>query len=129
MARKQSENRWGLKLRNSPYGEDLGHNHDVSSEQQRIQALIDARKKQILFERQTDAQTAIIQRGLSGGNEGLLANLRAEKRSLVAREKELIALRDVEKSKAKIGKIEAERRGKQLQREQMILQKRLRDAD
>lgn len=67
----------------------------------------------------------VIQRMLNDKDE--LEALRAEKRYLMHREKELQSVRDLEKTRAKCARVDAERRHALLDREHALLQQRLKE--
>eukprot|EP00392_Amoebophrya_sp_AT5.2_P010752 g10819.t1 len=145
-ARLQSNERWAGKLQKSPYLADLAAASERIEEEQRIRDKVAERKKNVLAKRQQEAETAkkalehaglheemflnffsvqVIQRMLNDKDE--LEALRAEKRYLMHREKELQSVRDLEKTRAKCARVDAERRHALLDREHALLQQRLKE--
>jgi len=125
--RRLSEDRWAKKLAKSPYNCDQLAQAEKALEENKILDLIKSRKKTIEKNRKADAETKIIQHGLSERDE--LAILREQKRSLLNKEKELRAIRDIGKTAARTAKVEADNRNRLLERQQKILQQRLRSDD
>ncbi|CAD7932109.1 unnamed protein product [Amoebophrya sp. A25] len=122
-ARKDSDMRWRAKMSNSPYLSNLAAESEKIAEEQRIRNKINDRKQQIMKQRKLEAETAVIQRVLNEGDE--LEDLRHQKKALWARERELQCMRDLEKTKARCARVDAERRHQQLEREHQLLQRKL----
>ena len=122
--KKVMAERWRGKLSSSPYLNDLVSEHEKKEETLRVRAMLEERKGRILSERKQLAANQIFQQALQETSADELGILRAEKRALD--EKHLMALRDVEKTRSKQSKIDADRRQKALERQQLLLQQKLR---
>merc|ERR1712113_1110482 len=82
----------------------------------RVRDNVEKRRQRLTARRNREAHNAIFKRATAEMDE--LDQLRAEKRMLLENERQLKALRDVEKSNARTAQILQERRKQQLQKQQ-----------
>merc|ERR1712039_483429 len=80
---------------------------------------VEQRRQRLMAQRNREAHNSIFKRATAESDE--LDQLRREKRLLLENERQLKALRDVEKSNARTAQILAERRRKQLDKEQQAM--------
>mmetsp|Transcript_13594 Transcript_13594/g.33428 ORF Transcript_13594/g.33428 Transcript_13594/m.33428 type:complete len:276 (+) Transcript_13594:181-1008(+) len=108
--RRYTEERWRKKLDKSPYLVDLGTEYAVQSEEQEIRRTLQQNKSESLLDRRKQAENQILQRAYGHGMDEEMAFLRAEKKELIGKEKELVAIRDKERTDARISRIRANMR-------------------
>jgi len=96
--RDRSE-RWGRKLQRSPFAVDLVAENQRIDEEHRVRNLVERRRNRSTQHKLREAHDQILQRATAQGDE--LEQLRMEKRLLLENERQLKALRDVEKSNAR----------------------------
>merc|ERR1719377_7915 len=113
------EERWSRKLQRSPFAIDLVAEDQRISEENRVREHVETRRQRLMARRNREAHNAIFKRATAEMDE--LDHLRAEKRMLLENEKQLKALRDVEKSNARTAQILQERRKQQLEKQQAQL--------
>merc|ERR1719156_366802 len=115
-ARRERNERWTRKLQRSPFVVDLVAENQRIDEENRVRDHVEQRKQKLMKARSREAHNAIFQKAVAESDE--LDLLRQEKRMLLENEKELKALRDVEKSNARTAQILQERRRAQLEKQQ-----------
>merc|ERR1719446_591391 len=111
----EREERWGRKLQKSPFAVDLVAENQRIDEENRVRDHVEQRKQKLMQQRNREAHNAIFKRAVAESDE--LDLLRQEKRMLLENEKQLKALRDVEKSNARTAQILQERRRIQLEKQ------------
>mmetsp|Transcript_54809 Transcript_54809/g.117024 ORF Transcript_54809/g.117024 Transcript_54809/m.117024 type:complete len:276 (-) Transcript_54809:194-1021(-) len=114
---RDRDQRWTRKLQKSPFAIDLVAENQRIDEENRVQQTIERRRRKMQEKRNREAHNAIFSRATAEHDE--LSQLRLEKRLLIENERQLKALRDVEKSNARTAQILQERRQKQLEREHL----------
>merc|ERR1719183_1375334 len=112
----ERDERWSRKLQRSPFAVDLVAENQRIDEENRVRDHVEQRKQKLMKQRSRKAHNAIFKRAVAESDE--LDLLRQEKRMLLENEKELKALRDVEKSNARTAQILQERRRAQLEKQQ-----------
>merc|ERR1719330_2002606 len=112
---RDREERWSRKLQRSPFAVDLVAENQRIDEENRVQRTMESRRQRLLAQREREAHNAIFKRATAETDE--LDQLRREKRLLLENEKQLKALKDVEKSNARTAQILQERRRRELERE------------
>merc|ERR1719335_398291 len=115
-SRRERDERWTRKLQRSPFAVDLVAENQRIDEENRVRDHVELRKQKLMKARAREAHNAIFKRAIAESDE--LDLLRQEKRMLLENEKELKALRDVEKSNARTAQILQERRRAQLEKQQ-----------
>merc|ERR550514_1827141 len=115
-SRRERDERWTRKLQRSPFAVDLVAENQRIDEENRVRDHVELRKQKLMKQRSREAHNAIFKRAVAESDE--LDLLRQEKRMLLENEKELKALRDVEKSNARTAQILQERRRAQLDKQQ-----------
>merc|ERR1719502_2198289 len=118
-AKNEREERWGRKLQRSPFAVDLVAENQRIDEENRVRDNVEQRRQKLMARRNREAHNAIFKRATAEMDE--LDTLRSEKRMLLENEKQLKALRDVEKSNARTAQILQERRKQQLEKQQAQL--------
>merc|ERR1719263_1775047 len=108
------------KLQRSPFAVDLVAENQRIDEENRVRDHVEQRRQRLMARRNREAHNAIFKRATAEMDE--LDQLRAEKRMLLENEKQLKALRDVEKSNARTAQILQDRRKQQLEKQQAQLQ-------
>jgi len=111
--------RWGRKLQRSPFAVDLLAEDQRVHEEHRVRNDAEKRRQELMARRNREAHNAIFKRATAEMDE--LDELRSEKRMLLENERQLKALRDVEKSNARTAQILQERRKQQLEKQQAQL--------
>jgi len=115
----EREERWGRKLQKSPFAVDMVAENQRIDEENRIRDNVEQRRQRLMARRNREAHNAIFKRATAEMDE--LDQLRQEKRMLLENERQLKALRDVEKSNARTAQILQERRKQQLEKQQAQL--------
>jgi len=115
----ERDERWVRKLQRSPFAVDLVAENQRIDEENRVRDHVEQRRQRLMSRRNREAHNAIFKRATAEMDE--LDQLRAEKRMLLENERQLKALRDVEKSNARTAQILQERRTQQLQKQQTQL--------
>merc|ERR1719321_2058101 len=118
-SRRERDERWTRKLQRSPFAVDLVAENQRIDEENRVRDHVELRKQKLMKARSREAHNAIFKRAVAESDE--LDLLRQEKRMLLENEKQLKALRDVEKSNARTAQILQERRRQQLEKQQAQL--------
>merc|ERR1711964_320585 len=113
------DERWVRRLQKSPFAVDLVAENQRIDEENRVRDHVEQRRQRLMARRNREAHNAIFKRATAEMDE--LDQLRAEKRMLLENERQLKALRDVEKSNARTAQILQERRRQQLQKQQAQL--------
>merc|ERR1719194_290738 len=113
------DERWSRKLQRSPFAVDLVAENQRIDEENRVRDHVEQRRQRLMARRNREAHNAIFKRATAEMDE--LDQLRAEKRMLLENERQLKALRDVEKSNARTAQILQERRRQQLEKQQAQL--------
>merc|ERR1711865_1181407 len=116
---KERDERWMRKLQKSPFAVDLVAENQRIDEEHRVTKHVEQRRQRLMAQRNREAHNAIFKRALAESDE--LDALRAEKRLLLQNERQLKALRDVEKSNARTAQILQERRRTQLEKDHRTL--------
>merc|ERR1712014_209539 len=111
---------WSRKLQRSPFAVDLVAENQRIEEENRVRDHVEQRRQRLLAKRNREAHNSIFKRATAEADE--LDLLRTEKRLLLENEKQLKALRDVERSNARTAQILQERRRQQLDKQQGQLQ-------
>merc|ERR1719335_2026537 len=125
-ARRDRNERWTRKLQRSPFVVDLVAENQRIDEENRVRDHVEQRKQKLLKARSREAHNSIFKRAVAESDE--LDVLRQEKRMLLENEKELKALRDVERSNARTAQILQERRRIQLEKQAKRIQEALRQS-
>lgn len=112
----EREERWQRKLQKSPFAVDLVAENQRIDEENRVRDHVEQRRQRLMARRNREAHNAIFKRATAEMDE--LDQLRAEKRMLLENERQLKALRDVEKSNARTAQILTERRKMQMKKQQ-----------
>merc|ERR1719224_90555 len=118
-SRRERDERWTRKLQKSPFAVDLVAENQRIDEENRVRDHVEQRRQRLMARRNREAHNAIFKRATAEMDE--LDQLRAEKRMLLENERQLKALRDVEKSNARTAQILQERRKQQLEKQQAQL--------
>merc|ERR1711972_701517 len=113
------EERWSRKLQRSPFAVDLVAENQRIDEENRVHDHVEQRRQRLMAQRNREAHNSIFKRATAESDE--LDQLRREKRLLLENERQLKALRDVERSNARTAQILAERRHRQLEKEQQAM--------
>eukprot|EP00421_Protoceratium_reticulatum_P006223 CAMPEP_0168363432 /NCGR_PEP_ID=MMETSP0228-20121227/3687_1 /TAXON_ID=133427 /ORGANISM="Protoceratium reticulatum, Strain CCCM 535 (=CCMP 1889)" /LENGTH=190 /DNA_ID=CAMNT_0008376157 /DNA_START=9 /DNA_END=581 /DNA_ORIENTATION=- len=113
--------RWVHKTKASPLSVDLWAEDQKAFEAAQAKDRFERLQRKRQERLQREAHSAICARAMSDVDE--LEQLRAEKRSLVANEKELKALRDMEKTNARCAKVFQMRRARELEKQQIALER------
>merc|ERR1719229_173128 len=114
-AQRDRDERWSRKLQRSPFAVDLVAENQRIDEENRVQRSVEQRRQRLVARRNREAHNAIFTRATAENDE--LEQLRAEKRMLLENERQLKALKDVERSNARTAQILQERaRRRQLSR-------------
>lgn len=117
---RERDERWNRRLQRSPFAVDLVAENQRIDEENRVRDHVERRRQRLMQRKAKEAHNAIFERAKQETDE--LEQLRAEKRMLLENEKQLKALRDVERSNARTAQILQERRRAQLEREHAQLQ-------
>merc|ERR1739848_123207 len=104
------DQRWSRKTQRSPFAVDLVAEDQRIDEENRVRDQIAQRKSKLLANRQREAHNAIFKQAVLESDE--LEVLRREKRLLLENEKQLKAMKDVEKTNARTAQIQQEKRAK-----------------
>mmetsp|Transcript_9632 Transcript_9632/g.34287 ORF Transcript_9632/g.34287 Transcript_9632/m.34287 type:complete len:281 (+) Transcript_9632:98-940(+) len=115
-SQRDREERWSRKLQRSPFAVDLVAENQRIDEENRVQRTVEQRRQKLVEKRNREAHNAIFTRATAETDE--LNQLRLEKRLLIENERQLKALRDVERSNARTQLILQERRRRQMDKEQ-----------
>jgi len=107
--------RWGRKMQRSPFAVDLVAENQRIDEENRVREIVEKRRNKAAQQKMREAHDKILQRATAQGDE--LEHLRMEKRLLLENERQLKALRDVEKSNARTVQILQARQKQRLERE------------
>merc|ERR1719272_2212571 len=118
-SRRDRDERWTRKLQRSPFAVDLVAENQRIDEENRVRDHVEQRRQRLMARRNREAHNAIFKRATAEMDE--LDQLRQEKRMLLENERQLKALRDVEKSNARTAQILQERRKQQLEKQQAQL--------
>lgn len=119
-SQREREERWTRKLQRSPFAVDLVAENQRIDEENRVRDHMEMRRQRLMSRRNREAHNAIFKRATAETDE--LDQLRAEKRMLLENERQLKALKDVEKSNARTAQILQERRKQQLEKQKNQLQ-------
>mmetsp|Transcript_35284 Transcript_35284/g.109923 ORF Transcript_35284/g.109923 Transcript_35284/m.109923 type:complete len:293 (+) Transcript_35284:66-944(+) len=125
-SQRDREERWSRKLQRSPFAVDLVAENQRIDEENRVRDHVEQRRQRLLAKRSREAHDLIFKRATAEADE--LEQLRTEKRLLLENEKQLKALRDVERSNARTAQILQERRRHQQVRQQQPPQQPLQQA-
>jgi len=109
------DERWSRKLQRSPFAVDLVAENQRIDEENRVRDHVEQRRQRLMQQQSRDAHNSIFNRITAENDE--LERLRREKRLLLENERQLKALRDVERSNARTAQILQERRQQQLRRD------------
>merc|ERR1719229_1480495 len=102
------DERWSRKLQRSPFAVDLVAENQRIDEENRVRDHVEQRRQRLVSKQGRDAHNSIFKRITAENDE--LESLRREKRLLLENERQLKALRDVERSNARTAQILQERR-------------------
>merc|ERR1719203_1516711 len=114
-SQRERDERWSRKLQRSPFAVDLVAENQRIDEENRVRDHVEQRRQRLLQGQNRDAHNSIFKRITAENDE--LERLRREKRILLENERQLKALRDVERSNARTAQILQERRRRQRDRE------------
>merc|ERR1719253_1244813 len=103
LSKRERDQRWSRKLARSPFAVDLVAEDQRIDEENRVREKILQRKGKLLAGRHNEAHNAIFKRAVVESDE--LEVLRREKRILLQNEKQLKAMRDVERTNARTAQI------------------------
>merc|ERR1719191_1902569 len=112
----EREQRWVRKTTRSPFAVDLVAEDQRIEEENRVREDIASRKAKLLAARHNEAHNAIFKRAVAESDE--LEILRKEKRVLLQNEKQLKAMRDVERTNARTAQIQAQKERMEEDRQQ-----------
>merc|ERR1719382_96813 len=112
---RMRDERWSRKMQRSPFAVDLVAENQRIDEENRVRDHVEQRRQRLMQKQNRDAHNSIFKR-ITAENEEL-EGLRREKRLLLENERQLKALRDVERSNARTAQILQERRQQQLRRD------------
>merc|ERR550514_1021691 len=118
-SRRERDERWTRKLQRSPFAVDLVAENQRIDEENQVRDHMERRRQRLMSRRNREAHNAIFKRATAEADE--LDQLRAEKRMLLENERQLKALKDVERSNARTAQILQERRRQQLEKQQAQL--------
>merc|ERR1719378_1654382 len=118
-SQRDRDERWSRKLQKSPFAVDLVAENQRIDEENRVRDHVEQRRQRLMARRNREAHNAIFKRATAEMDE--LDQLRAEKRMLLENERQLKALRDVEKSNARTAQILQTRRQQQFKKQQAQL--------
>jgi len=107
--------RWSRRMQRSPFAVDLLAENQRIDEENRVQRTVEQRRQRAIALQKKEAHNSIFKRATAESDE--LEKLRAEKRTLLENERQLKALKDVEKSNARTAQILQERSRRYLERE------------
>lgn len=131
MTRKQHERerykRWLSSTKRSPYSVDLVAEQQKTEEELAVRKMVDARRAKLQASHIQQATSAILNRAVARDTE--CENLRSEKRALVGQEKQLRAMRDVEKTSHRSNLVTASRRKEELERYQRMMENALQNSN
>jgi len=119
-AQRDCEDRWSRRLQKSPFSVDLLADNQRIEEENHVRDYVAQQRLQLEARRNRKAHDSLFLQGPSQADE--LNQLRAEKRLLLENERQLRALRDVERSNARTAQILQERRRQQHLKQQAHLQ-------
>jgi len=114
-SQRDRDERWSRKLQRSPFAVDLLAENQRIDEEHRVQRTIETRRQRKQEKKNRHFQDHILQRATNTNAE--IEELRAQKRQLLENEKQLRALRDVERSNARTALILEDRHRRQVERE------------
>lgn len=114
-SQREREDRWAKRLAKSPFAVDLVAENERILKENRIRDQMEQQRQRCTTRRTREAHNAIFKRATAETDE--LDYLRAEKRYLLTSERQLRALRDVERSNARTAQV--------LQRRQHALREQL----
>lgn len=123
ISQRERDERWSRKLQKSPFAVDLVAETQRIEEENRVRDHVEQRRQRLMAKKNREAHNSIFDRALAETDE--LQQLRTEKRLLFESERQLKALRDVEKSNAFKARILQERRYQQAQRQESQAQQEL----
>ncbi|CAD7941630.1 unnamed protein product [Amoebophrya sp. A120] len=126
--RRFGEERWVRKLSKSPYLTDLATEYTLMTDEQDMQRVLNESKAGHVSVRKREAEEHILQKAYSHGIDEEMAYLRAEKRELYWKERELKALRDKERTDSRIARIRANKRQETLLRQTELAVARAKSA-
>jgi hypothetical protein len=115
-AKLDREQRWVRKTSRSPFAVDLVAEDQRIEEENRVREDIASRKAKLLSARHNEAHNAIFKRAVAESDE--LEILRKEKRVLLMNEKQLKAMRDVERTNARTAQIQSQKERMEEDRQQ-----------
>eukprot|EP00440_Ansanella_granifera_P073853 gb/GFBE01080135.1/.p1 GENE.gb/GFBE01080135.1/~~gb/GFBE01080135.1/.p1 ORF type:complete len:290 (+),score=61.45 gb/GFBE01080135.1/:1-870(+) len=115
-SQRDRDQRWGRKLQKSPFAVDLVAENQRIDEENRVRQIVEQRRAKSAAARSREAHNKIFKRATAEADE--LEHLRREKKLLLENERQLKALRDVEKSNARTVQILQARKQRQAQREE-----------
>jgi len=116
-SQRERDERWARKLQKSPFAVDLVAEDQRISEENRVRQIVEQRRAKSTAARSQEAHNRIFKRATAEQDE--LEQLRREKRQLLENEKQLKALRDVERSNARTLQILQVRQQKQQELKRM----------
>lgn len=115
-SQRDREERWSRKLQRSPFAVDLVAENQRIDEENRVRDHVEQRRQRLAAKRSREIQDLIFKQAAMHPNE--IHQLRTEKRLLLENERQLKALRDVERHNARTAQILQDRRQQQQQREE-----------
>jgi len=116
-SQRERDERWTRKMQRSPFAVDLVAENQRIDEENRVRDHVEQRRQRLMQRQNRDAHNSIFKRITAENDE--LERLRREKRMLLENERQLKALRDVERSNARTAQILQERRQQQQRRDLM----------
>jgi hypothetical protein len=119
-SKRDRDQRWSHKMQRSPFAVDLVAETQRIDEENRVRDHVEQRRQRLINRQNKDAHDSIFKRITAENDE--LQRLRREKRMLLENERQLKALRDVERSNARTAQILQERRQHQLKRDSELSQ-------
>mmetsp|Transcript_20521 Transcript_20521/g.44812 ORF Transcript_20521/g.44812 Transcript_20521/m.44812 type:complete len:280 (+) Transcript_20521:103-942(+) len=112
-SQRDRDERWSRKMQRSPFAVDLVAENQRIDEENRVRDHIELRRQRLLSKRSREAHNMIFKRATAETSANELHRLRADKRTLLQNERQLRALRDVERSNARAAQILQARRQQQ----------------
>lgn len=119
-SQRDRDERWSRKLQRSPFAVDLVAENQRIDEENRVKDHIEQRRQRLLARRNREAHNSIFKRATAETDE--LDHLRAEKRMLLENERQLKALRDVERSNARTAQILEKRKTEKVKQQAQLQQ-------
>jgi len=115
-SQRDREERWSRKLQRSPFAVDLVAENQRIDEENRVRDHVQQRRQRLAAKRNQEIQDLLFKQAATNPDE--IHQLRTEKRLLLENERQLKALRDVERHNARTAQILQEKRQQQQQQKE-----------